>query len=154
MIFHLNRGQPRLHWGCRDVRSPWLLLVIKCVTTRVRYGKLQFSLSLCCCRYVWENIEVGYVQGMCDLAAPLLVIFDDGESFSVQFASVVVAASNCVIRLETRRHILILDTCMWCIVCCWALRIERLICDCARHCFSRSASIIYNDVSRILTLAH
>jgi len=31
---------------------------------------------------VWENIEVGYVQGMCDLAAPLLVIFDDGESTS------------------------------------------------------------------------
>ena len=30
---------------------------------------------------MWENVEVGYVQGMCDLAAPLLVIFDDGESF-------------------------------------------------------------------------
>jgi len=30
---------------------------------------------------VWENIEVGYVQGMCDLAAPLLVIFNDGKSY-------------------------------------------------------------------------
>ena len=30
-------------------------------------------------RYVWENLEVGYIQGMCDLVAPLLVIFDDGE---------------------------------------------------------------------------
>ncbi|XP_035708467.1 small G protein signaling modulator 2 isoform X1 [Folsomia candida] len=29
------------------------------------------------CTYVWENIEMGYVQGMCDLAAPLLVILDD-----------------------------------------------------------------------------
>ncbi len=31
----------------------------------------------CIFRYVWENIEIGYVQGMCDLAAPLLVILDD-----------------------------------------------------------------------------
>eukprot|EP00095_Tigriopus_kingsejongensis_P009030 maker-scaffold458_size165745-snap-gene-0.19 protein:Tk09030 transcript:maker-scaffold458_size165745-snap-gene-0.19-mRNA-1 annotation:"hypothetical protein BRAFLDRAFT_123347" len=27
--------------------------------------------------YVWENLDVGYMQGMCDLVAPLLVIFDD-----------------------------------------------------------------------------
>lgn len=32
-------------------------------------------------RYVWEHLEVGYMQGMCDLVAPLLVIFDD-ESLS------------------------------------------------------------------------
>ena len=30
-------------------------------------------------RYVWENLDVGYIQGMCDLVAPLLVVFDDGE---------------------------------------------------------------------------
>ena len=30
------------------------------------------------CTYVWEHLEIGYVQGMCDLVAPLLVIFDDG----------------------------------------------------------------------------
>ena len=30
-------------------------------------------------RYVWEHLEVGYVQGMCDLLAPLLVILDDGK---------------------------------------------------------------------------
>ena len=30
-------------------------------------------------RYVWEHLDIGYVQGMCDLAAPLLVIFDDGK---------------------------------------------------------------------------
>ncbi|GAB6030127.1 hypothetical protein CHUAL_005806 [Chamberlinius hualienensis] len=29
------------------------------------------------CTYVWEHLEIGYVQGMCDLVAPLLVIFDD-----------------------------------------------------------------------------
>jgi len=29
-------------------------------------------------RYVWETLDVGYIQGMCDLLAPLLVIFDDG----------------------------------------------------------------------------
>uniref|UniRef100_A0A1A9WDB8 Rab-GAP TBC domain-containing protein n=1 Tax=Glossina brevipalpis TaxID=37001 RepID=A0A1A9WDB8_9MUSC len=27
--------------------------------------------------YVWKHLEVGYMQGMCDLVAPLLVIFDD-----------------------------------------------------------------------------
>uniref|UniRef100_A0A1A9UGI3 Rab-GAP TBC domain-containing protein n=1 Tax=Glossina austeni TaxID=7395 RepID=A0A1A9UGI3_GLOAU len=27
--------------------------------------------------YVWEHLEIGYMQGMCDLLAPLLVIFDD-----------------------------------------------------------------------------
>lgn len=29
--------------------------------------------------YIWQHIEVGYVQGMCDLLAPLLVVLDDGE---------------------------------------------------------------------------
>lgn len=29
------------------------------------------------CTYVWQNLDVGYVQGMCDLAAPLLVVLDD-----------------------------------------------------------------------------
>ncbi|XP_023296167.2 small G protein signaling modulator 1 [Lucilia cuprina] len=27
--------------------------------------------------YVWEHLDIGYMQGMCDLVAPLLVIFDD-----------------------------------------------------------------------------
>eukprot|EP00794_Sanderia_malayensis_P013872 gene13872-15320_t len=27
--------------------------------------------------YVWERLDVGYVQGMCDLCAPLLILFDD-----------------------------------------------------------------------------
>lgn len=26
------------------------------------------------CTYVWEHLEVGYMQGMCDLLAPILVI--------------------------------------------------------------------------------
>ncbi|XP_066506263.1 small G protein signaling modulator 1 [Hoplias malabaricus] len=29
------------------------------------------------CSYVWQHLDIGYVQGMCDLLAPLLVIFDD-----------------------------------------------------------------------------
>ncbi|XP_076434538.1 small G protein signaling modulator 1-like isoform X2 [Babylonia areolata] len=29
------------------------------------------------CTYVWQHLDVGYVQGMCDLVAPLLVILDD-----------------------------------------------------------------------------
>lgn len=31
------------------------------------------------CSYVWEHLEMGYIQGMCDLLAPLMVILDDGE---------------------------------------------------------------------------
>lgn len=31
--------------------------------------------------YVWKTLDVGYVQGMCDLVAPLLVIFDSGKLF-------------------------------------------------------------------------
>ena len=30
-------------------------------------------------RYVWQNLDIGYVQGMCDLFVPLLVVLDDGE---------------------------------------------------------------------------
>ncbi|EEB20263.1 run and tbc1 domain-containing protein, putative [Pediculus humanus corporis] len=29
------------------------------------------------CTYVWEHLDIGYMQGMCDLVAPLLVIFDE-----------------------------------------------------------------------------
>ncbi|KAM9320301.1 small G protein signaling modulator 2 [Gastrophryne carolinensis] len=29
------------------------------------------------CSFVWEHLDVGYVQGMCDLLAPLLVILDN-----------------------------------------------------------------------------
>ncbi|XP_025707149.2 small G protein signaling modulator 2 isoform X2 [Callorhinus ursinus] len=31
------------------------------------------------CSYVWEHLDVGYVQGMCDLLAPLLVILDNDQ---------------------------------------------------------------------------
>ena len=33
--------------------------------------------------YVWEHLDVGYVQGMCDLLAPLLVILDEGKRWGV-----------------------------------------------------------------------
>lgn len=33
--------------------------------------------------YVWEHLDVGYVQGMCDLLAPLLVILDNGERWGM-----------------------------------------------------------------------
>ncbi|KAM8976005.1 small G protein signaling modulator 2 isoform 2-T2 [Pelodytes ibericus] len=29
------------------------------------------------CSYVWEHLDVGYVQGMCDLLAPLMVVLDN-----------------------------------------------------------------------------
>ncbi|XP_033618744.1 small G protein signaling modulator 2 isoform X2 [Fukomys damarensis] len=31
------------------------------------------------CSYVWEHLDMGYVQGMCDLLAPLLVILDNDQ---------------------------------------------------------------------------
>ncbi|KAJ7309053.1 hypothetical protein JRQ81_008344 [Phrynocephalus forsythii] len=31
------------------------------------------------CSYVWEHLDIGYVQGMCDLLAPLMVILDKEE---------------------------------------------------------------------------
>ncbi|XP_066491830.1 small G protein signaling modulator 2 isoform X2 [Tiliqua scincoides] len=31
------------------------------------------------CSYVWEHLDVGYVQGMCDILAPLMVILDKDE---------------------------------------------------------------------------
>ena len=33
--------------------------------------------------YVWENLDVGYMQGMCDIVAPLLVVFNE-ESLTHQ----------------------------------------------------------------------
>ncbi|XP_069768246.1 small G protein signaling modulator 2-like isoform X2 [Narcine bancroftii] len=34
------------------------------------------------CSYVWEHLDVGYVQGMCDLLAPLMVILDNDKMSS------------------------------------------------------------------------
>lgn len=39
---------------------------------------MVYSLYVCIYfSYVWEHLDIGYMQGMCDLVAPLLVILDD-----------------------------------------------------------------------------
>jgi len=43
------------------------------------------------CSYVWSNLDVGYIQGMCDLLAPLMVVFDDGTVW-IQIVSPVCVA--------------------------------------------------------------
>lgn len=45
---------------------------------------------MCDFRYVWQNLELGYIQGMCDLLAPLLVVFDDGKVSISYFVSCVI----------------------------------------------------------------
>ncbi|XP_037872308.1 small G protein signaling modulator 2 isoform X2 [Bombyx mori] len=37
------------------------------------------------CTYVWEHLETGYMQGMCDLAAPLLVMMKEEASAHALF---------------------------------------------------------------------
>ena len=60
----------------------------------------------CCFRYVWEHLDIGYVQGMCDLVAPLLVIFDDGKLK-------IDSAVYFVIRLGTRQWSLLRSGCLF-----------------------------------------
>ncbi|KAG9339575.1 hypothetical protein JZ751_023466, partial [Albula glossodonta] len=38
------------------------------------------------CSYIWQHLDIGYVQGMCDLLAPLLVILDDELVYDDVFA--------------------------------------------------------------------
>lgn len=48
------------------------------------------------CSYVWEHLEMGYVQGMCDLLAPLMVILDDGEKAHDIFHHQLEQNENCL----------------------------------------------------------
>lgn len=44
-------------------------------------GRNFDELNIVVSSYVWEKINIGYIQGMCDLCAPLLVIMDDGNTY-------------------------------------------------------------------------
>ncbi len=58
------------HLWCIFV-SPGSYRVCVCVCVCV-------CMCVCVLSYVWQHLDIGYVQGMCDLLAPLLVILDDG----------------------------------------------------------------------------
>lgn len=45
-------------------------------------------------RYVWEHLETGYMQGMCDLVAPLLVMMKEEASAHALFAKLMDRAKD------------------------------------------------------------
>lgn len=45
-------------------------------------------------RYVWEHLETGYMQGMCDLAAPLLVMMREEAAAHALFARLMARATD------------------------------------------------------------
>ncbi|XP_063896565.1 small G protein signaling modulator 2 isoform X2 [Helicoverpa armigera] len=46
------------------------------------------------CTYVWEHLETGYMQGMCDLAAPLLVTMREEAGAHALFAALMSRATD------------------------------------------------------------
>lgn len=62
---------------CCNQDSTQIAMIILTIYHHENLSSFQ-SLFLCFSeRYVWEHLKLGYMQGMCDLVAPLLVIFDD-----------------------------------------------------------------------------
>lgn len=55
-----------------------------CSAVYLHMSKNKQNETTLICSYVWQHLDIGYVQGMCDLLAPLLVILDDG---SLNFSS-------------------------------------------------------------------
>uniref|UniRef100_A0A5S6QT94 Rab-GAP TBC domain-containing protein n=1 Tax=Trichuris muris TaxID=70415 RepID=A0A5S6QT94_TRIMR len=52
--------------------------VLRCDRNHPYFNDLNLQkLKNVICTYTWEHLDDGYVQGMCDLAAPLLVTFDE-----------------------------------------------------------------------------
>jgi Rab-GTPase-TBC domain len=64
--------------GTLPPRETWTSSAMSCARKNLLFFLQAFSnrdpefLS-----YVWEHLDIGYMQGMCDLVAPLLVILDD-----------------------------------------------------------------------------
>ncbi|CAH0713729.1 unnamed protein product, partial [Brenthis ino] len=46
------------------------------------------------CTYVWEHLDTGYMQGMCDLAAPLLVVARDEAAAHALFTRLMLRARH------------------------------------------------------------
>ena len=48
-------------------------------------------------RYCWIHQELGYVQGMCDILAPLLVLMDDGElCTAITYSAIIAQVFHCL----------------------------------------------------------
>lgn len=50
------------------------------------FGKILHFYTDLYCSYVWEHLETGYMQGMCDLVAPLLVTMREEAAAHALFA--------------------------------------------------------------------
>ncbi|CAF3367028.1 unnamed protein product [Rotaria sp. Silwood1] len=62
ILAFMNNNAHALGINIKNNLNTWVLFTLELIHAKV---------------YVWDNLTTGYIQGMCDLVAPLLVVFDE-----------------------------------------------------------------------------